>query len=233
MNCILIDDDPVSVEQISILIEKTPSLELVKVFREAEKAMSYLKRNTVDVLFLDVNLPDISGLDMLKSLKDAPRTVLISGSSDHALEAFDLNVVDYLLKPVKYNRFLQSSEKVEEIILKEAEDHVPTGQKDYVFLKMNSKLHGVYTKDIVYVEAKADYALVALTDGKSYIVHSSMKKLETVLPELIFSRVHKSYIVNTKHVQLIKDNYITLGNDMEVPIGMAFKKSFIKKITVI
>ena len=233
MNCILIDDDPVSVEQISMLIEKTPSLELIRIFKEAEKAINYLKKNTIDVLFLDVNLPNISGLDMLKSLKDAPRTVLITSSSDHALEAFDLNVVDYLLKPVKYPRFLQSAEKVEEIILKEAEDYVPDGHKDYVFLKMNSKLHGVYTKEIVYVEAKADYALVALADGKSYIVHSSMKKLETVLPERVFARVHKSYIVNTKHVLLIKDNYITLDNDMEVPIGMAFKKSFIKKITVI
>jgi DNA-binding LytR/AlgR family response regulator len=225
MTCLIVDDEKMSRQIISHFIERTEGLELVKVCESAIEAANFLQQNAVDVVFLDIEMPEMSGMDLIKSLEIIPQVVLITSRTDYAIEAFEHNVVDYLVKPVEYARFVKAVAKVRENLQTqqtEAED---------LYVKSESKIVKINLKELLYVEALADYVILH-TSAQKYIVHSTMKGIEKRLPEKNFIRIHRSYIVNTDKIEHIEDLSVVI-NKKYLPIGNSYKDAFMKRLNIL
>ena len=240
MNCIIVDDDAFSRTVIKQLVSRV-NLELLGEFSSAIDAYQVLKNVNVDVVFLDVEMPEMSGIDLLKSLKKLPQIVLITAGRQYAVEAFEYSVTDYLVKPVEYARFLKAVEKVEISLKPDSSESLinpmPTpeaGSEDenpeffYVKTKDDGRLVKIKVSDISFVEALSDYVEIN-TDKNKYVVHVTMKALEKRLPDNDFSRIHRSYIINTNLIESIQDDNVLVPGKT-VPIGASYKANFIKKL---
>ncbi len=227
MKCLVVDDDEMSRVTLDHYITQTDSLDLVGVCSNAIDALNFLQKEKVDLLFLDVEMPNMSGLDMLESMEERPNVVLITSKKEYAVQAFEYDVLDYLLKPIKYVRFLKAVNKV----MKIAEDKdVEVGQGD-IFIKSDLKYVKVNFKDVYYVEAMADYVIIHL-ENRRHIIHSTMKAIENKLSGDTFVRIHRSYIVNIHKVDAV-DNAVVNILDKKLPIGASYKKDFMSKIKVL
>ncbi len=215
---IAIDDEPMAIEIISNYMERSSDLELVAVFHNALEAFSFLNNNKVDLIFLDIRMPDISGLDFYKKLLDRPPVIFTTAYPEFALEGFELDIIDYLLKPFPYERFLRAVNKARNII-----DRPNIGNDtQFLSLKSGHDIVRINCADVVYVASFGNYIRIFLIDGE-VLGNCTLKDILSRLSTTVFSQVHRSYVINKGFVQKIRDNRIYLLNHI-VPIGETFKK---------
>jgi DNA-binding LytR/AlgR family response regulator len=222
IRCAIIDDEPLSRDVLRQFISDHPDLTLKGEYKEALDAISGLEKNPVELLFLDINLPKLSGINFYKTMTNKPLVVFTTAYPEFALEGFELNAADYLMKPIPFDRFLQAVEKVKER-LKTQQD-----SPEHIMLKVDKKLYRTAFEDILFFEAFGDYAKVYL-QNQVLIITSTMKKMEVELPKDQFARTHKSYIINTSKVEFIEGNQIKIGGKM-IPIGMRYRENLLKQL---
>ena len=229
INCIVIDDDLVSIEVLSELIQRTDYLNLVDTFNNPISASSVLSTGHVDLMFLDIEMPEMSGLDLIKTLDKKPQIILVSSKENYALDAFALQVTDYLLKPVKdYPRFLKAVMKAKEVIDRQEAEK---SSKDGIFLKVDSLLVNFNLSDISYVEAYGDYVKVH-TDNKVYTIYATLKGVENKLPSTEFIRIHRSFIVRIDKIKNIDNNNLQIV-DKIIPISNTYKPVLMERINTL
>jgi DNA-binding LytR/AlgR family response regulator len=225
MNCIIVDDDVASQKVIAQLAKQIDFLRVVTTCANPVEAMKVLQKEDIDLMFLDIEMPEMSGMDMLKALEKRPRVILTTSHTEYALDAYDMNVIDYLVKPVELPRFIKAVNKAKEY--GNSEDAVSTAY-DYFFIKKDSVLTKVPIKDILWIEALGDYITIHTKDQR-FILHTTLKSVESKLPSDKFIRVHRSYIVQIDNVKLVEDTTIYI-NDAAIPVGALYKESFIKRL---
>ncbi len=235
LRCLIIDDDPLSVQVVRACIANTPFLEASGDCSSAIEAAEVLRSQAFDVLFLDVEMPLMSGLDLLRTLPDPPQVVLITSSQSYAVQAFEFAVADYLLKPLSYPRFLQAAQKVLENVNTQRDadaDELPAlpagSSPDFTFVKVDNKLVRVSFADVYYVEALGDYVHLVTARGK-LIVYSTMRAIEEKFPALRFVRVHRSFIINIDYVQALEDNSLLI-KDKYIPVGQTYMRGLLQRL---
>lgn len=229
MKCLAIDDEPVALDILKDYIAKVPFLECVGVFRDPLKALDYLRKNRVDLIFLDINMPDLSGIQFLKTLKKPPLVVFTTAYSEYALESYDYDAVDYLLKPIEFERFVKAANKACEMSWVKSKDMpIISGERDHIFIKSGTNFHKVKTKDIYYIKGSGNYVTFVLVQKEILSLMTMTKALE-FLPQDLFFRVHKSYIVNSLHVDLIENEEVRIRGE-RIPIGESYRQSFFDSI---
>ncbi len=230
MKCIVVDDDELSRKLVEGCIERTEFLQLSASFSNAKDAIKHLKSDRIDLIFLDVEMPEISGLEMIEQLKSIPQIILITGKRDYAVEAFEYDVTDYILKPFDYERFKKAVTKARE--LDEAQHQLNTNENEF-FIKKDSKLIKLNLTDIAYVEALADYVNIFVEKPGNHFerltVLSTMKSVEAKLPARDFCRVHRSYIVRLDKIKSFEDSMIQIA-DKSIPVSRSNKEFLVKKL---
>lgn len=229
IRCIIIDDEPLALQQMEGYIKKIPYLELVAACQSAIDAKEILEKEKIDAIFCDINLPELNGLDFIKSLENPPMVVFTTAYSEYAVEGFQLNAVDYLLKPFGCDEMKRAAEKLKKCqdTLRSLQEVSQVDEDDAMFLKTEYKIVRINISHIKYVEAMSEYLRIYLTDySRPIIVLLSMKKMEERLPSRKFMRVHRSYIINLKMIQDISKNRISLGDGIEIPIGDSYRDQF-------
>lgn len=230
IRCIAIDDEPLALQQMVIYIEKTPFLEVVGSFDNALSALDFLQHEQVDLMYVDINMPDLSGVDFVKSLSQPPKVIFTTAYRDYALEGFKLDAADYLLKPISYADFLTASEKTRVRYFSEAEasQHIQTNE-EFLFIKSEYKIVKIAYSDILYIEGMREYVRIFIKDSKAVMTLMSMKKMEEHLPKSHFMRVHRSYIVNLNRVSVIERMRIVFDK-VYIPVSDQYKDAFQKFI---
>lgn len=227
IRCIAIDDEPLALHQIAGYIAKIPFLDLKGEFDSAIKAISFLHENEIDLMFLDINMPDLNGLDFVKSLSNPPKVVFTTAYPDFAVEGFRVNALDYLLKPIDYDIFLKSANKVLEWYrLREAKSTRIDGNEKFLFLKSEYKILRINISDIKYIEGMREYVRVHLTGQKPIMTIISMRRIEEFLPHERFMRVHRSFIVNLDKITTIDRNRIVFDNNVFIPVSSQYSNKF-------
>lgn len=231
MNCIVIDDDALSRRVIEEFITRTDFLELKHSFQTAVDSINVInqEQDNIDLIFLDIEMPEMDGIDFLNTLKNLPQVIIVSSKEKYALEAFDYDVTDYLLKPVNYGRFYKAALKAKN--LQESRNKQTV---DEIFIKKNSALVRLKYEDILWVEALENYVILNAFNEK-FTIHFTMKSIESQLPVKQFKRVHRSYIVNVRKIDRIEDNsvYIKHNEGLKgIPIGKAYKDKFMNDINL-
>jgi DNA-binding LytR/AlgR family response regulator len=227
MNCIIIEDQPPAQRILKKYIEDMASLQLKGTFTDAIQAMEFLKTESVDLIFLDIHLPRISGVDFLKTMSNLPPVILTTAYPDYALESYELNVVDYLLKPFSFQRFIKAVSKVPSKNTPKQStlgDNSPTTRKE-LFIKSGYEYIRIATDDIVYIKSDTDYCELMLIN-KKILSSEPLRKWLDLLDGGLFIRVHKSYIVNTSKIVKVIGNQLKMTNADVIPIGRAFKDEF-------
>lgn len=227
MKCIIIEDQLPAQRILKKYIDDAGSIELIGAFTDALEAMSVIKSNTVDIIFLDIHLPKISGIDFLKTLSNPPQVILTTAFSDYALESYEFDVVDYLLKPFSFQRFIKAIAKVDTKRQNFAPSVAAT-EINEVYVKVGYDLVRVLIDDIAYIVSDADYTELHL-QNKKHVSSERLHYWEELLPSKKFVRVHKSYIVNTSKIERMSGNQIHLINKKSIPLGRAYKNTFMKK----
>ncbi len=237
IKCLIVDDEHLALVLLQSYIEKVPQLELVGKCESAFEAIEMLQNNEIDLMFLDIQMPDLSGLELLRSLKKKPVVILTTAYTEYAIESYELDVLDYLLKPIPFERFFQSVNKAEDYIrmkkgantppaVVQAPNPVPPApapkEKNYFFVKADYKSVKINYPDILYIEGLREYVCIYLQDKKRVITLESMKHLAELLPSDQFVRIHRSYIVSIQKVDALSGNKLEL-NDQSLPIGKSYK----------
>ena len=221
---IIIDDEPLAHEIIEEFCSMLPHIQLKKNCYNAMEAMQFLNENTIDFMFLDINMPKLRGLDFLKTLTNPPKTIITTAYKEHALEGFELNVVDYILKPFSFDRLVKAVNKVSEkesskIIIKEVSNSEETSTR--FFVKGDKKHHQIDLNDLLYIEAYGNYTKLFLND-EMIVSHEKISHYEAILTDGNFLRIHKSFIVAIDKIKFIEGNRILI-NEHKVPIGQTYK----------
>lgn len=233
INCIAVDDEPLALEIIKDYCEKIPFLNLMQAFDNAIETMEYLRNNRVDLILLDIQMEDLTGIQLLNALNVKPYVILTTAYDNYALQGFDLDVTDYLLKPISFGRFLKGINKVYDRMKKETDVQegskaavypVDTVEKDYFFVKTETHLEKVTTSDVLYVEGMGDYWRI-VTKNKRIMTLMNARGMEEVLPEHQFCRVHRSYFVAMNKIESIERRHIKIA-DQTIPIGDTYQKNF-------
>ena len=227
IRCIAIDDEPLALKQISSYIDKTPFLELVSSHSSAFEAMEALKDKSIQLMFIDINMPDLNGMDFVKSLSEKPYIIFTTAYSEYAIEGFQVDATDYLLKPISYNNFLKAANKVNEIVSLKANINSEKVKvsNNYIFVKSEYKLIRIDFADIRYIESMHEYIRIHLINDKPIMTLLSMKNIEEQLPSYTFMRVHRSFIVNLEKIKVIERNRIVFDN-VYIPISEQYKDKF-------
>jgi len=230
MNCIVVDDEPLARQGMEMNIGNISTLQLLGSFSNALAASDFLRKENVDLMFLDINMPELSGLDFLKTLREAPLVIFTTAYPQYALESYELDAIDYLVKPIRIERFLKAVNKAENHLrlLQQGINYtqVEKIEDDFVFIKADRKYFKIYFKDIIYIEGLKDYVIIYTADNK-IITSMNVKTIAAQLPAAIFARVSKSYIVNILHIISFDNELIYIPNN-EIPLGQGFKDDFIK-----
>ena len=222
LKCIIVEDEVLAQDVIRNHLARIGQIELLGVYRTAPEAMVALEHLEVDILFLDIRLPGMSGLHFLRGLSDPPLVVLTTAYAEYALESYEFNVIDYLLKPISFERFSKAVNKIlDGRLYSLASTPVEAKDEDHIFIKSNSKFFRVDFAEILYVQGMKDY-LKLFTPDFTLVTHHTMNEMEKTLPSRQFLRVHRSYIVATKHIRAIYGNSIELGK-VTIPIGVNYK----------
>jgi two-component system LytT family response regulator len=233
MKCMVVDDEPLAKDLIDGYIQKTPFLELTASFSNPFKALAFLTGQTVDLLFLDINMPELSGIQLLKSLPVPPPVIFTTAYSEFAAESYDYGAVDYLLKPVKYERFLKAVNRAGEIkgqstLANAAATGSEPQRSGFVLIKSGTQINKVRTDQILYVEGAGNYMTFYTRDKKIMSLLSMTEVLELLPPDQ-FVRVHKSYIVNPEHIDIIEKHRVII-NKQSIPIGVTYRDHVFPKI---
>ncbi len=232
MNCIIVDDDKVSCKILEEYVAKSTSLTLLGTYSNSVEARSILtKRHDIDLVILDILMPEMDGFDFIGSLDFPPNIIIVSSADEFALKAFDFNVVDYLLKPITYGRFCKAIDKTMRYF---ARKETPSTGEEEIFIKKGSALVKLKLIDIIFIEALENYVTLNTSDDK-FTIHFTMKAIENQLPSGIFIRVHRSFIISKSMIQSIKDNSLDLkvGDTVKnIPVGKSYRDSLLNDINV-
>ena len=234
MKSIIIDDEEMARAIIEQLISKNKKLSLVESFSNAIDAIKYLNQNTIDLIFLDIHMPTFTGFDLLQTLKNPPKVILTTSDKNFAIEAFEYDcIVDYLVKPVTQERF---DKAVQKATLFSQASNVESKSKETevineLYVNIDRRLVKINFATINLIEAKGDYILIK-TDGKNYTVHSTMKKIEEKLPDDLFLKVHRSFIINTKKIIDIEDNSVLISNNV-IPVSRSNRPELMKRLNLL
>ena len=227
LKCIAIDDEPLALKQIQSYIGKTDFLSLEGSFSEAIEALEKVNEIRPDVLFIDINMPDLNGIDFVKSLDYAVMIIFTTAYEQYAIEGFKLDAIDYLLKPIPYADFLKAANKAKELFeLKQSAKGIVAVDKDHLFVKSEYKLVRIKLPDIKYIESQREYVCLHLSDNTSVMTLSNMKSVEERLPKESFMRVHRSFIVNLNKIAVIERQRIAFDKKTYIPIGDLYKDAF-------
>ena len=227
LNCLVVDDEKLSRSIVNHYIEKTNFLKLQTECPSAIEAANLLQEpdNDIDIIYLDVEMPEMSGMELLQSINHTHEVILTTSGEKYAVKAFENSVTDYLVKPFDYARFLQASIKARNNI--QTQNRKNEKQND-IYVKSGSKVIKIDLNNILYIEALADYVIFVTHEGK-HIVHYTMKGIEKRLPSSYFARVHRSFIVNTRRIELMED-FSILIKEKSIPIGASYKDSFMERL---
>jgi len=227
LNCLIVDDEPIARDILRTYISQVPYLNLAGECSDAFEAMQLINRQSVDLIILDINMPRLSGLDMLRTLKKYPAIIITSAYPEYALEGFELSVTDYLLKPFSFPRFVQATEKVLNNKQPVDQVHFQADKDDFLMVKSDKKLTKVFFYDITYIEAYGNYIFIYC--GQERIMSKqTLIQFEEQLPGDKFVRIHKSYIISIKAVKFFEGNEISIG-DKKLPVGKVYRNDLFKK----
>ncbi|WP_339658561.1 LytTR family DNA-binding domain-containing protein [uncultured Polaribacter sp.] len=234
MNCIIIDDEQMARVIVRTLCNEIKSLNILEEFTNAIEAIKFLNENDVDLIFLDIHMPNFSGLDFIKTLKDPPKIIFTTSDPKFAMEAFEYDfIVDYLLKPIELPRFEKAVKKAEKLQLRQTQISsikVPSQKNDF-YVNIDRRLIKIDLSSIYLIEAKGDYINIK-TEEKEYVVHSTLKKIEEKLPDSLFLKVHRSYIINVKKIIDIEDNSVLIKKDV-VPVSRSNRPELMKRLDLL
>jgi len=228
ITCIAIDDEPLALAVIERFSSKVPSLELRGTFQNPLSALEFLQSHPVDLLFLDIHMPDLSGMEFLHSLTHKPLIIFTTAHTEYALESYEWDAVDYLLKPILFERFLKGVNKARHIMDREEDERPATQEATYLFVKSDTRFFKINYRDILFIEGMRDYIAIH-TEQQRILTLMSMTKMLHKLPSCDFKRVHKSYIINVQHIDLIQHNRVQLAGK-EIPVSSTYKEDFQKFI---
>jgi DNA-binding LytR/AlgR family response regulator len=220
MTCIIVDDEPLARKGIENYVAQTNNLLLLDSFEHAQEAINFIKKNKVDLLLLDISMPDISGIDMLQNLTDAPLTIFITADATFGSEAYDLDVIDYLVKPVLFERFQKAIDKATDFFQFKRNPH----EIDHLFFKVNHIQRKIMFHDILYIKALSNYIAIH-TQHEKLIVYQSIRSVEMQLPSNSFSRIHKSYLINFSHLISFSKKFVLIDK-VNIPIGRMYLQEF-------
>lgn len=218
LRCVIVDDEPLAVELLAGYVKKTPSLELVGTYTDPVAALSEININLPDLLFVDIQMPDMNGLELSKMLKDRTMVVFTTAFKEYAFESYEVDAVDYLLKPIRYQKFLDA-------VVRAEKRYSANGEKDSAFFKVDGQFRNINFADVLYVSAMKDYVMLKLHgEESSAVVHLTMKAVEELLPGDRFMRVHRSYIVALDKITAISsDGGILVGTEL-IPVSESYRK---------
>ncbi|MCX6305825.1 MAG: LytTR family DNA-binding domain-containing protein [Bacteroidetes bacterium] len=227
IRCIAIDDEPLALKQIAGYMKKTPFLEMAGLCESALQAIELMENTVVDLMFVDVNMPDLSGIEFVKSLENPPKIVFITAYSEYALEGFRVDAIDYLLKPIGYGDFLKSANKVKSWFDAQYQksDEIRSN-KDFLFIKSEYKILRINLDEIKYIEAMSEYVRIHSINSKPVMTQLSMKSIEEQLPDDRFMRVHRSFIINLSKISVIERNRIVFDGSVYIPVSEQYKPRF-------
>ncbi len=220
IKCIIVDDEPLSLDILKAYIKDVPILELKNSCNDAFEAIEAMKDDSIDLIFLDINMPKLSGLQMFKSLENPPKVIFTTAYPEFAVEGFEVNAIDYLLKPFDFERFVKAVNKYNDVPLSEGDD--------LIWLKSEKKLHRVLIDDILYIEAIGDYLKVVCSD-KNLIVHERLQKMEENLAYSNFCRIHRSYLISLDKIEFIEANRVGIGG-VVLAVGQTYKEEFLNRV---
>jgi DNA-binding LytR/AlgR family response regulator len=227
MNCIIVDDDEITLMEVESLVNKTGGLKLMQTFTNPVEAFNFIMANKPDLIFLDIMMPQMSGLDLLKILqKDAPQIIFMTLKQDYAADAFDFEVTDFLAKPIREERFKRAVEKAQHIY--ESSKKQPQSN-EYIFLKVKNNFVKIKMEDILYMESSQDYVTVVTTSNQRHTTLSTLRGMLDKLPPNDFVRVHNSYIVRLDKVTRIEDNSILMGEAI-IPLSRMYKEDLMARL---
>ena len=232
MNCIIVDDNKMARAAMRQLISQVDFLELKKECADPVEAFNYLKTEATDLVFLDIEMPGMTGIELLKNLDKHPLIIFITANKDYAIEAFELNVADYILKPVNLSRFMAAVSRAKELFDNKGQKiNFDENDKDYIFVRSNSQLVKIKINDILYIQALGDYVNI-FTSTTRNTVHITLKGIEEKLPSKKFYRLHRSYLIAIDHIDHVEEGNAFIGKH-PIPIGEQFKKELLKKLNLI
>lgn len=220
----VVDDEPLAISLLENYVRKIPFLELVFSTENPIEALDYIQNNEADLVFLDIQMPELTGINFMKIVGDKLKYILTTAYSEYALEGYEHNIVDYLLKPISFERFYQSSLKAQERF-----SFVENKVDSHFFVKSSGQQHRINFEDILYIESIKDYVNIK-TANQEYIVLDTLKSLEQQLSEWSFVRIHKSFIINTNQIKSISAKKVNLFSEKEIPIGDMYRENFLKKL---
>ena len=234
MNCIIVDDEKMARVIIKTLCNSIKSLNLVQEFSSAIEAIKYLNENQIDLIFLDIHMPGFSGLDFIKTLKNPPKIIFTTADPQFALKAFEYDfIVDYLLKPIELPRFIKAINKAEKLSVTQDKFDIKINNStdNDFYVNIDRRLIKIDLPSIYLIEAKGDYINIK-TDEKNYVVHSTLKKIEGKLPDSLFLKVHRSYIINVKKIVDIEDNSVLIKKDV-IPVSRSNRPELMKRLDLL
>lgn len=233
IKCLAIDDEPLALRQLATYVEKIPYLQLVGACQSALEAKEIMDQEVIDAIFIDINMPDLNGMEFVKQMQVPPLVVFTTAYSEYAIEGFKVDAVDYLLKPFGLQDFQRAAQKVKHRyelehrnMTEESSIVVDELDSDAMFLKSDYKTIRINISNIRYVEGMSEYLKIYLEDHKPLVVLLSMKRLEERLPSNLFMRIHRSYIINLRKILEVNKNRVILGEDAYLPIGDNYKEAF-------
>lgn len=226
--CLIVDDEPIAQQILEKYITKIDALQLVGICNNAFEALNFLHREKIDILFLDIKMPSLSGLEMLKTLQNPPKVILTTAFSEFGVESYEYGISDYLLKPIAFERFLKAVNK----ILMPQNEKLSSGglekkaeiEPTFIFFKADKKIHKYFFTDILFIEGSGNYVKIHTQNEKPLMILDKLTELQEKLPSKQFIRVHKSFIVNVPHIQKIEGNMIAIQNKT-IPISATFKQN--------
>lgn len=230
LKCIIIDDEPLAREGVELNCNELPYVEIVGQFGNAITASTFLQENQVDIIFLDIQMPGLTGIEFLKTINCTAQVILTTAYPQYALEAFELDVIDYLVKPIRMNRFLKAVTKAKQVIdLQQSSEQLKVDgiNEEFIYLKADRKFHRVFFNEVKYIKGMKDYVMIYL-EGKQLMTAMNVSTMHSQLPDSIFARVSKSYLINVNFIDNIDVDSISLKGE-EIPLGRTYKESFIEK----
>ncbi|MDR1339970.1 MAG: LytTR family DNA-binding domain-containing protein [Prevotellaceae bacterium] len=230
MRCIIVDDEPLARKGILLLINKTQGLEFVGEFSDAESASAFLKTESVDLVFLDIQMPGTNGIEFAKTIGNKTLVVFTTAYAEYALDSYEVDAIDYLVKPVALNRFQRAVTKAKnyaDMFSKDASNSLEAIENEYIFIRAERRIIKIYLNDITFIEGLKDYVIIHTAEQK-IITLMNLKEIYGRLPENTFIRVSKSYIVNIRHISSLDNNDVIIGKH-EIPIGNVYRNEFFER----
>lgn len=224
IKCIIVDDEPLAISLLESYVQKVPFLELVFSTENPIEALEFIQNNESDLVFLDIQMPELTGINFMKILGDKQKYILTTAYSEYALEGYEHNIVDYLLKPISFERFYKSALKAQERF-----SASESKEDSYFFVKSSGQQHRINFDDILYAESIKDYVNIK-TSEQEYIVLDTLKSMEQQLPESSFVRIHKSFIINLNQIKSLGAKKVALISEQEIPIGESYRMNLLTKI---